>query len=203
MSKTRDNQQCQEFESRQILQDFLNVGQQAKAGQEDWSKIELVCRRYTASIMMTLTFGHRIKTLTDDRPVDTIIKIMGFFGNAIQPGTSLVDIFPILKKLPKPLQTWETWVDSKLAWQWPFMEGLLRQVEKQMQRGVPNKGLIRLLAEQRADMDEKESLENFLDDKSVGFQSMTMMEVGADTTAITMMDFTLTMLSHPNAQNKG
>ena len=82
------------------------------------------------------------------------------------------------------------------------MEGLLRQVEKQMQRGVPNKGLIRLLAKQRADMDEKESLKNFLDDKSVGFQSMTMMEAGAHTTAITMMDFTLAMLSHPNAQNK-
>lgn len=209
VSKTRDNQLYQELESRQILRDLLDVGAQGSkaAGEsknvDDWERFELIFRRYTASIMMTLTFGHRIKTLTDDHLVETIFKIMSVFGDAIQPGGFFVDTFPFLKRLPKPLRTWETWVDRELAWQWPFMEGLLRQVENQKRRHVPNNGLIRMLVDQREGMDEQERLDKFLDDKSIGFQSMTMMEAGADTTAITMMNFNLAMLLHPDAQRKG
>ena len=129
----------QELESRQILKDLWDVEVQGRKaadgekndGDDDWERIELIDGRYTEWVRMTLTFGHRIKTLTDNYLVETIFKIMSVFGNAIQPGAFLVDIFPILKRLPRPLRTWETWVDRELAWQWPFMEGLLRQVENQ------------------------------------------------------------------------
>ena len=59
-----------------------------------------------------------------------------------------------------------------------------------------------MLVDQREGMDEQERLDNFLDDKSIGFQFMTMMEAGADPTAITMMNFTLATLLHPDTQRK-
>lgn len=153
--------------------------------------------------MMTLSFGHRIKTLEEDKLVETIFTIMEGFGKAIQPGQYWVDSMPILKKLPYFLRTWEQEVDSEIKWQWPFMHGLLSQIEQQMNNGIPNIGLIRQLVEQRKDMDEREREEKFLDDRSIGYQSMTLMEAGADTTAITMMNMVLALLLHPDVQKKG
>lgn len=200
ISKTRDNQRFQELESRQLLKELLEY---AGSSDRQPSDVQQVFRRYTASIMMTLSFGHRIKSLTADNLVKTIFTIMEGFGKAIQPGQYLVDTMPILKHLPYMFKPWEQEVDREIKWQWPFMYGLLQRVEDQMAKGIPNIGLIRQLAEQRKGMSDREREEKFLDDRSIGYQSMTLMEAGADTTAITMMNFVLAMLLHPEAQAKG
>lgn len=153
--------------------------------------------------MMTLTFGHRIKTLAEDKLVDNIFTMVKSIGEAVQQGRFLVDAIPALKRLPRVMRTWENWVDKELAWQWPFLKSLLQQVEDQMRRGVPNIGLMRMLVEQRKLMSIEERGQNFLDDKSLGFQSVTMMEAGAETTAVSMLNLTLAMLLHPEAQKKG
>lgn len=200
ISKTRDNQRFQELESRQLLREFLAYSEDTNVKYTD---VQQIFRRYTASIMMTLSFGHRIRTLEADGLVKTIFTIMEGFGKAIQPGQYLVDSMPFLKKLPYFLRTWEQEVNREIKWQWPFMYGLLQRVEEQMSKGIPNIGLIRQLAEQRRDMNTREREENFLDDRSIGYQSMTLMEAGADTTAITMMNFALAMRLHPAVMRKG
>lgn len=153
--------------------------------------------------MMTLTFGHRIKTLAEDKLVHNIFAIVKSIGEAVQQGRFLVDTMPALKRLPRFMRTWENWVDKELAWQWPFLESLLQQVEDQMRRNVPNIGLMRMLVEQRKSMSTEDRDRSFLDDKSLGFQSVTMMEAGAETTAVSMLNLTLAMLLHPEAQKKG
>ena len=202
ISKSKDNQIYQELESRQVLHDFLKMSDKGKI-EEDVTQVEMIFRRYTSSVMLTLAFAHRIKNFADDQIVGKIYEVMGVFRYASQPGTFWVDTFPALKMLPRFLRTWETWAENQMAWQRPFMQGLLNQVEDQMKRGIPNQGFIRLLVEERKDMTEKEREENFLDDKSIRFQSMTTMEAGAETTSITMMNFTLAMLLHPDSQKKG
>ncbi|KAK5034186.1 hypothetical protein LTS07_003106 [Exophiala sideris] len=200
ISKTRDNQRFQELESRQLLKEFLEYAGSSDSQPAD---VQQIFRRYTASIMMTLSFGHRIKDLAADGLVETIFTIMEGFGKAIQPGQYLVDAMPMLKHLPYFLKPWEQEVDREIKWQWPFMYGLLQRVEEQMDKGIPNIGLIRQLAEQRKRMSEREREEKFIDDRSIGYQSMTLMEAGADTTGITMMNFALAMLLHPEVQAKG
>jgi len=75
--------------------------------------------------------------MTDTQLVDTIFQIMGAFRNAIQPSTYLINTVPVLKKSPKFMRTRQTWLDRELAWQRPFMHGLLHQTEMQMQRRSP------------------------------------------------------------------
>lgn len=44
ISKTKDNQQYQEFESRQVLQDFLDLADEGKGSQQDCSRVQQIYR---------------------------------------------------------------------------------------------------------------------------------------------------------------
>ena len=203
VSRTKQNHQIQELESRQALNDILDYSETAaKSENPIFADVQSIFRRYTLSVMMTLSFGHRVQTL-HDQIVKTVFDIMDDIARTIQPGQYLVDILPILKRLPYFLRTWEHEVDRKLEWQLPFMQNLLVRTEEQMAKETPNTGLIRALLEQRRGMNDQERDAKFLDDKSIAFQSMTLMEAGSDTTAITVMNFLIAMLLNPRVMWKG
>ncbi len=204
ISKTKQNLKTQELESRQLLLEFIKFseGLGQPENPPDYGEPQSIIRRYTLSVMMTLSFGHRIKSL-DDPIVRTVFDIMDDIAIASQPGQYLVDMFPILKRLPYFFKTWEHKSERKVEWQWAFLNDLLMRTEKQMNAGTPNIGLIRALIEQRQGMSEAEKDQKFLDEKSIAYQAQTLMEAGSDTTAITAMNFLLAMVLHPDIMRKG
>lgn len=203
IARTKENHKIQELESRQALDELLSWAESPVEMQKSsYGDVQASFRRYTLSVMMTLGYGHRVSSLRDGI-VKTVFKIMDDMSNTIQPGQYLVDVLPILKKLPYFLRTWEHEVNRKLTWQWPFMKGLLDRTQYQMDKGVANPGLIRSLLEQRKGLSEAELSENFIDDRCIAYQAMTLMEAGADTTAIVLMNFTMAMLLNPRVMRTG
>ncbi|KAJ5031346.1 cytochrome P450 [Bipolaris maydis] len=84
----------QEIESRQLLWDYLH----------DPSAWFTHNQRFANSVIVSVVFGRRIP------PGDPNLKPLLHQAEAmvehLQPGATLVDGFPILAKLPKPLQWW-------------------------------------------------------------------------------------------------
>ena len=203
VSRTKENQEIQELESRQLLQELLDWSNSPGRGSDrDFGVVQQIYRRYALSVMMTLAFGQRVASLRANI-VKTVFDIMDDMARTIQPGQYFVDIFPILKRLPYFLRTWEHEVNRKIAWQWPFLKDLLDRTELQMTKGIPNPGLIRSLIEQRAEMTDEQRDEKFLDDKSIAYQAMTLLEAGSDTTSIAVMNFTMAMVLNPAEMLKG
>jgi cytochrome P450 len=190
----------QELESRQLLQDFLQYS--TKPASSAYQDVQDIFRRYTSSIMMTLAFGHRVKQLNDEI-VKTVFEIMADFSACCLPGRYYVDVFPILKRLPYFMRTWEHGTKAKVEWQNTFFKKLLSRVEYQKAMGIPNSGLIRNLVDERAGMSAEEIQRKYLDDVSISYQAQTIMEAGADTTSNSLMNFLLGMLLNPDAMRKG
>jgi cytochrome P450 len=204
ISKTKQNLMTPELESRQVLFELIKFsdGLGNPENPPDYEEPQSIIRRYTLSVMMTLSFGHRVNSLHDPI-VKTIFDIMDDIAIASQPGQYLVDMFPILKRLPDFLRIWERQTERKIEWQWAFLKNLLMRTEKQMKAGTPNSGLIRALIEQRQGMSQEEKEAEFLDDKSIAYQAPTLMAAGSDTTAIATMNFMLAMVLYSNVMRKG
>ena len=203
ITRTSENQKHQELESRQLLQDVLRISKTTQDFNNDDTKIQSALRRYTASVMFTLAFGHRIPDIDDGGFAKTIFDIMNDNAISVQPGRYYADIFPILRKLPYFLRTWQHEVERKIKWQWPFLYRLLSQTEKQKENRISNPGIVRALIDQRSSMTPQEQADNFIDDKSIAYQSLTIVEAGADTTAISLMNFVLAMALYPAVLKKG
>lgn len=213
ISRTKDNSRIQELESRHLLQDLVEYSnaleQNAKSlsntgfdpEQPIYTQVQRILRRYTLSVMMTLSFSHRVRNLNDPT-VKTVFQIMDDMARAAAPGQYLVDELPVLSKLPSILQPWAKELAERSSFQWSFLSNLIGVTEKQMEKGIPNTGLIRTLLEQRRGMNETEKTSKFLDDKCVAYQSMTLMEAGADTTSIALMNFLMAMVSYPAIMQK-
>jgi cytochrome P450 len=84
----------QDVESRHLLWDYLKYP-------DLWYSAN---QRYANSVIMSVVFGKRMQLADPDTKelFDTSTALI----LALQPGASLVDIFPWLDKLPKPLQWW-------------------------------------------------------------------------------------------------
>ena len=89
----------QEFEAKQMLFDMYNsVGSDGEFYQH--------VRRYTLSVVLTSTYGIRIP-VWDCEEVHEIYGLLSEFGQVSSPVYSLVDIFPVLLKLPHWMHWWE------------------------------------------------------------------------------------------------
>ncbi|KAJ3547732.1 hypothetical protein NM208_g1355 [Fusarium decemcellulare] len=88
----------QDFESKQVLYEFLHA-------ENDMAFYD-INRRYSASVVMTVTYGHRVANW-DDPYIKKIYEVLEHFTLMSEPGAWLVDAFPSLAKLPSfMMQNW-------------------------------------------------------------------------------------------------
>lgn len=92
----------QDLESRALLFEYL-------IRPEDWW---LAHARYSSSVIMGVVFGRRTKL--GDENVTNILNMGEKIFEIMQPGSNLVDAFPILAKVPLPkwMQPWR-WTGDK------------------------------------------------------------------------------------------
>jgi cytochrome P450 len=214
ISNTQINQQIQELESRQALHETMMFASKLRdlrrgatssglkgAPQDAYEDVRTILRRYALSVMMTLSFSHRVRNF-EDPLVTTVFHIMEHITTFSGPGANLVDAIPFVKHLPSFVKLWEKPFLAEVERQWAFLNDLLRRTENQVRMGVSNSGLIATLIKQRQGMSQAEQDAQYLDDKSIGYQAMTLMEAGAETTSITLYNFVLLMATNPRVMYK-
>jgi cytochrome P450 len=87
----------QDIESKQLLCDML------EAGPESFS---CLFRRYTASLVLTLACGERIPSVDDKRVEELDATTLDLADSASGINSMLLQVFPILNYLPRPLAPW-------------------------------------------------------------------------------------------------
>lgn len=81
---------------------------------------------------MSITYGKTTPTAYSDPEVVAVSRCITRFGQAIRPGTYLVDTFPILKYIPGYLTQLKKWHQEELA----LFQGQVDLVREQMVNGI-------------------------------------------------------------------
>ncbi|KAG1798579.1 cytochrome P450 [Suillus plorans] len=133
--------------------------------------------RYSASVVMSFTYGKTTPTSYTDPEVVAINKALARFGQAIQPGAYLVDAYPILRFFPGYLSQLKAWHKEELA----LYDRQLDAVRRQMREGTTSPSFARFMLEHQKQYQ--------LEDKDLAYIAGAMFAAGSDTTAsaITMM----------------
>ncbi|KAI7547780.1 hypothetical protein KC331_g4808 [Hortaea werneckii] len=93
----------QELESRQLLFDLLNgSNKEGKYGIDPHHLLE----RAMASFIYCLLYGYRLRT-GDEPELREAKRVLAEYEQTAKPGAYLVDAFPALNYLPRPLAPWQ------------------------------------------------------------------------------------------------
>jgi hypothetical protein len=98
----------QDLESKQLLFDLL------ENAQGDGTNCHEYVKRTIARIIYALFYGFRLRS-TDDPRLILASKVKDEFDQLSQVGAYLVDSFPVLNLLPKPLAPWKG--EAERHWQ--------------------------------------------------------------------------------------
>jgi len=173
----------QDFESKQVMYEFLNA--------PDNEAFYDINRRYSASVIMTVAYGHRVANW-DDPVVKKIYKVLDHFVLMAAPGAWIVDAFPGLTILPSfLLQDWwrigREWFDYDSKVYLDLYRGLVKDVKagkakdcfvKDFYLGNPEK--------------------NGIDELAAAYSAGTLVEAGSESTTKVINSWLLACLLYPH-----
>jgi hypothetical protein len=114
----------QDLESRRYLYDLLTEPANF------WNHV----KRYSTSVIMYATYGRRVVTV-DDPVLNDIYTETGIFAECFGQ-VHLVDQYPILENLPKPLQWWRKKYEPYHQKELQLWLGLWKALKDQMGKGI-------------------------------------------------------------------
>lgn len=170
--------ETQELESTRMLRDLIR----------DPAKYENWFERYSAAVVFRLAFGKRIET-GDEEIVQKIVAVNHNLERIASPGAYLVDTFPILMNVPKPLAPFKQELEELHRREHSLFRGLMEDVRERMKDGTAPRCWERDFLESQADLG--------LTDDQGAYVVGTMFEAGSGTTSAAMMSFMLSMVLHP------
>ncbi|KAG1792731.1 cytochrome P450 [Suillus plorans] len=144
--------------------------------------------RYSASVIMSFTYGKITPTSYTDPEVVSINRFSTRLGQAIKPGAYLVDTYPILRFVPGYLSGLKAWHKEELA----FYDGQLDAVRRQMREGTASPSFARFLLEHQKQYQ--------LEDKGLGYRAGVVFAAGYDTTASAITIMMMAAATHTDAQ---
>ncbi|KAH7088102.1 cytochrome P450 [Paraphoma chrysanthemicola] len=178
----------QDFESKQVIWDFLHA-------KDDWEFYDHN-RRYANSVIMLITYGHRVATWTDPW-FKKIFSVLDHFTLMAEPGAWLVDGFPSLCNLPSVLvQNW--W---KVGREWHaqdsavFLE-LYRDLVEKIEKGTAPDCFVK-------DFHEAHPEKNGIDEEGAAYAAGSMVEAGSESTSSVINTWLLACLLWPDVVKKG
>ncbi|KAI0030141.1 cytochrome P450 [Vararia minispora EC-137] len=163
----------------------------AAAGRSGYSRHFV---RYTASIVLAITYDRPVHTAEDEDMVVKVERMAQTFARAATPGTYLVDLFPWMLAIPDRFAKWKR---DAIAWHVrtnQFLGDLIGDVKGRMvsANGEARPCLARTLVEEG---------DRFgLSDAEKSWAAGEMYAAGSETQAITLAWFTLAMIGHPDIQ---
>ncbi|KAF8970727.1 cytochrome P450 [Flammula alnicola] len=161
---------------------------------QDPNSWEEIVKRSTSSNILTATYGW--PRITDDHL--TLVKRIhahtARLANACIPGTSMVDMFPIMNYLPAWIAKWKR---DALDWhvrESEMFEGFYKDVGKQMKDGTARNSFVSSLIE----TEDK----NKLSLKEAAWLAGIMFSAGAETTTASVANFFIAMIHYPEIMRK-
>ncbi|KAK3072822.1 hypothetical protein LTR53_006141 [Teratosphaeriaceae sp. CCFEE 6253] len=180
-----DYQPIQDLESKQLLFDMLN----------DPANFYLHNRRYSASVIITATYGHRIDSFDHPlaRKVYSVVNNMQLY---MEPGAWLVDSLPALKALPQwLLGRWRDFGEKCFQHDHKVYLALWENLKKEVKDGRAKDCFCkRFLAS------DPEKLG--LDTLQAAYQAGGLVEAGSETTSAFLNTAILQLTKHPEVQRK-
>ena len=160
---------------------------------------DTLLNRFTASIVFTIAYGHRIDSLQSPI-VRQRMKIMHWSAALNVPGRYLVESFPILKRIPDVLAPWKrqikAWGSEEAQANARLLDYVREDIENAKLPGappVPN-SLAKQLLENRAADPEAFAL---LRERDFASLPASVFGAGADTTASSLCSAILAITTNP------
>ncbi|KDR69689.1 hypothetical protein GALMADRAFT_230616 [Galerina marginata CBS 339.88] len=161
---------------------------------EDPDSWETILKRSTSSNILTATYGWP-RITEEHRPlVKRIHEHTARLSNACIPGTSMVDIFPSMNRLPIWMVKWKR---NALEWherETKMFEGFYTDVGKNIGEGRALSSFTSSLIENQAT--------NKLSVKEAAWLAGIMFSAGAETTTASVANFLLAMIHYPHVMRK-
>ncbi|CAG8952212.1 hypothetical protein HYFRA_00000952 [Hymenoscyphus fraxineus] len=176
----------QDLESKQLLFDLLNTPEQFYDHN----------RRYSASVIISVTYGHRIPDWNNGL-ADQIYKVINNLQQFASPGTWIVDTFPSLTAFPEVFfGKWKSFGRKCFEHDAPIYLGLWNSLKREIQEGKAKDCFAKEFAE-----NEPEKLG--LDTLQCAYGCGGLVEAGAETTSAALNNFLLMAILYPDVVTKG
>lgn len=185
ITQTTSYQPIQDLESKQLMFDLLHNPQ-------DFYDLN---RRYSASVIITATYGHRIPDWNAPL-VKNIYKVVNNLQNFSTPGAWVVDTFPSLKYLPEwMVGNWRTFGQKCFEHDSPIYLKLWRTLKQEVEDGTANPCFAR-------DFYLSDPEKQGIDELHAAYQTGGLVEAGSETTSAFLNAFILTMCRNPRVVAK-
>jgi cytochrome P450 len=174
ISKSVSYQPVQDLESKQLLYDLLRTPERFYDHN----------RRYSASVIISITYGHRIATW-DNPLAKKIYKVVNNMQNYASPGMWMVDTFPSIQYLPQVLfGNWRDFGRKCHEHDAPIYLGLWEDLKKEVGEGKAKACFCKDFYEGKP---EKEGIDNL----QAAYQCGGLVEAGSETTSAYLNTFLL------------
>jgi cytochrome P450 len=178
-------QPVQDFESKQLLVDFLNSPKD----------FYMMNRRYSASVIMLVTYGYRIPSW-EDPLIKKIYTVLENFTEMTAPGAYAIDSFPSLTFLPERLLgNWRTHGKRAFDHDSKVYLDLWNRLKRETDSGEARNCFTKTFY-------LNDPAKSGIDDLSAAYTCGGLIEAGSETTATTLNNFMLCMTIFQEAQKK-
>lgn len=152
-------------------------------------------RRYSSSVVVTATYGHRIPNW-DAEIVKNIYKVVNNLQSFASPGMWLVDTFPELRFLPQWMMgNWRSFGQKCFEHDSPIYLKLWRDLKQEVDEDRANPCFAR-------DFYLSDPAKQGLDELQAAYQTGGLVEAGSETTSAYQNTFILMMLQNPAVARK-
>lgn len=173
----------QDFESKQVLHDFLTNKDPYKFYDDN--------RRYAASVIMIVTYGRRIASW-DDPHIKNIFTVLEHFVAMASPGAWYVDAFPSLAYLPSALvQNWWNIGREWFAFDSKVYLDLYRNLVKQVKAGTAADCFVK-------DFYLGNPEKNGIDELTAAYSAGSLVEAGSESTSTVINGWIKACLLYPH-----
>ncbi|KIK35825.1 hypothetical protein CY34DRAFT_811854 [Suillus luteus UH-Slu-Lm8-n1] len=146
--------------------------------------------RYSASVILRVTYGKSTPTSNTDPEVIRIYKVLNHFELVMRPGAYLVDRVPLLRYLPGYGQQLTEWHNEELS----LYRHQLGRVKSEIEQNKASPSFTKTLLEHTED--------HQLATDEMAYLAGTLFGAGADTTAVGITTAIMAAACHPLAQAK-
>ncbi|KAK1219761.1 hypothetical protein PQX77_017501 [Marasmius sp. AFHP31] len=222
----------QELESRVILHDLLNHGNQtaelmgeklhAKESSHDPEFVEKhwfsLIRRFSTSIVLQIMYGERVHKIKGNDALHELYEVVDKFCDVMLPGSFLADTFTFLQRLPDFLSPWRLKAQRMHRRELNLYGGFLDQIRAEHNAGTSHQECFvgkylkaRDISVSVSDPEQREQATSgrgltpdggWLRDTLLSYTAGSVLEAGSDTTTSTLTSFVLFMARHPNVVEK-
>lgn len=219
-SKSLTYRTMQEHESAVLIKDLWRHTQHCLSQPQRHDKTRLThetsweahVRRYTTSVVMSITYGRRVTSTYRNPELHKIYDVLANLSVVAQPGQNACDGFPILTRLPDWLAPWRARGRAMHKWELELWGGLLERAKRDLQQGKARQGYVASMLEKRQQQQQQQHSEGGppqsfegkglnaqgqMTDLFLAYTAATLLEAGSDTTATSIYFFVLVCLNQP------